>query len=145
MIEQCIFQTKPDRKFPMNPLIYFKALNVIAAAFVFDLETVQSRRKFFTCLFLGRESNALGDPAAHDSRMSGLIRFSSVALQYPMPSFFDILAEWLLKDVKLVKYITLIAAEICNGYLLRPQEYEMVRFLKSSLHQNFDKLLEYLH
>jgi hypothetical protein len=128
LIEQHIFNLTNDRKPPMNPVMFFKVLNVIAAAFVFDLKTDEARKIFFERLFLGREG--VNDSPAHDTRISALIRFSSLALQYPMAFYFDILAEWLLKNDNYLKYATRIFAEICNGYLLRPYDWELTAFVE---------------
>uniref|UniRef100_A0AC35EZ32 Uncharacterized protein n=1 Tax=Panagrolaimus sp. PS1159 TaxID=55785 RepID=A0AC35EZ32_9BILA len=136
-IEQCIFQLPADRK-AMNPLQHFKVLNVLAFAYVFDLKTDEARRTFFSHLFLGREANALNDPAAHENRISGLIRFSTLALQYPMATFFDILAEWLVKDDHYLKYAPSILSEICKGYLLRPPSWELGAFVEPMEEVSFE-------
>uniref|UniRef100_A0A7E4W8Y2 Uncharacterized protein n=1 Tax=Panagrellus redivivus TaxID=6233 RepID=A0A7E4W8Y2_PANRE len=139
LIEQSVFCLTPDRKSTrLTPVNQFKLLNAIVAAAQFDVKDDQTRRIFFITLFLGRANDI--DPllrASHESRMNVLVRFCSLAVQYPVGPFLDVIGVWLAEEYPISNMGRRIATELVNCFLLKPIELDLSKFIDNLLNSAF--------
>ncbi|KAI1721616.1 hypothetical protein Ddc_08076 [Ditylenchus destructor] len=127
-IDQDLFCLSPDRRSSkLNELQKLKLMGILCTYFSQpELRENRSLRHIhFDVIFCGRE----GETFLHEIRIGFLIKFSVMALQYPVYSLFEDIAQWLHKVASVKPYAERIVGELMDKFIEIPEHYKMYEYL----------------
>ncbi|KAI6184773.1 hypothetical protein M3Y97_00632300 [Aphelenchoides bicaudatus] len=128
--------SKDSRRGLWSSMQRLKLLDMICNFYlVIEKENDASKRyEYFDVIFCGRE----GSGAAHEHRISLLVKLCTVAIQFPCYALFDDIATWFMK-IRSDVYAKRIIIDLVEEFVLAPDEYG----LANNVHPLHEKSFEF--